>query len=221
MLLRADALATCRQGRAYYPDDAEIQFHESVALHGVGELAAAIECLERVIAGSDTQHFGSAARGLRGHIARTKLAGYLNEASRVQDARDQFRLALAEQPGYLPALLGLGDLCVAEREWAGLDEVVATLKAIPQAAEGEVFRGRAHRARQEFTAARVVLEAAIKVYPLALTPRLVLSHVLLQEGRDMAAAERALRAVLAMDPGHAETRQHLDVLLRHQGRKAV
>src|SRR5258708_26381069 len=112
----------------------------------------------------------------------------------MQDARDQFRLALAEQPGYLPALLGLGDLCVAEGDWAGLEEVAAMLKTMPHmAVEAEVFRGRAHQARAEFAAARRVLEAAIQAYPLAFTPRLVLSHVLLQEGRDMAAAERALR----------------------------
>ena len=106
---------------------------------------------------------------------------------------------------------------------AGVEEIVAILKTMPHVAvEAEVFRGRAHQARAEFAAARRVLEAAIQAYPLAFTPRLVLSHVLLQEGRDMAAAERALRAVLAMDPGHAETRQSLDLLLlRQQVRKAV
>lgn len=215
------ALATCRQGRIYYADDAEIQFHESVALHGVGELAAAIECLERLIAGSEARHFGSGARGLRGCIARSKLAGYLKEAGRLQNAMAQFRLALEEQPSYHPALFGLGDLCVAERDWAGLDGIVAMLKTMPKvAAEAEVFRGRAHQARGEFAAARAVLEAAIQAHPLAFTPRLVLSHVLMQEGLDLAATEQALRAVLAMDPGHAETRQNLDALLRQQGRKA-
>jgi hypothetical protein len=42
--------------------------------------------------------------------------------------------------------------------------------------------------------------------------------VLLQEGRDWEGAERALRDVLALDPGHAEARHNLDVLLHQQGR---
>jgi len=219
----ADALATCREGRAYYSDDADIQLQESVALRGIGELAAAIDCLKGLIAGSDTRHFGSVATGLRGYLARTNLASYLVEAGRRDEARAQFRQALAEQPRFVKALFGLGDLCMAARDWAGLQEVVATLQTIPQAAaEAEVFRGRAHQARQEFAAARAVLEAAIQAHPLAFSPRLVLSQVLLQEGRDLAATEQALRAVLAMDPAHAESRQNLDVLLlRQQGRKAV
>jgi len=172
----ANALATCRQGRIYYPEYPEIQFHESVALHDIGELAAAIECLERLIAGSEARHFGSGARGLRGCIARSKLAGYLKEAGRLQDAMAQFRLALEKQLGYHPAFFGLGDLCVAERAWAGLDGIIAKLKMMPKVAvEAEVFRGRAHQARAEFAAARAVLEAAIQAYPLAFTPRLVLA----------------------------------------------
>jgi cytochrome c-type biogenesis protein CcmH/NrfG len=49
----------------------------------------------------------------------------------------------------------------------------------------------------------------------------ILSHVLLQEGRDWAAAEGALRQVLALDPSHAEARQNLALLLRQQGRQAA
>ena len=45
----------------------------------------------------------------------------------------------------------------------------------------------------------------------------MLSHVLLQEGRDTAATEQALRDVLALDPNHAATRKNLAVLLKKQG----
>src|SRR5260370_6572497 len=219
----ADALTTCRTGRAYYAEDAEILRQEASALRALGELAGAIACMERLVGGSESEHFGSAVTGLRGYIGRTKLAGYLMEAGRRDEARAQYRQALAEQPRFLPALFGLGDLCVAEQDWAGLEKIIATLKAIPQAAaEAEVFRGRAHLARAEFAAARAGLEAAIQAHPLAVSPRLVLSHALLQEDRDLAATHHALRAVLAMDPGHAEARQNLDVLLlRQQGRKAM
>jgi Flp pilus assembly protein TadD len=47
----------------------------------------------------------------------------------------------------------------------------------------------------------------------------ILSHVLLQEGQDWDAAERALRDVLALDPNHQETRHNLALLLRRLGRE--
>jgi tetratricopeptide (TPR) repeat protein len=46
----------------------------------------------------------------------------------------------------------------------------------------------------------------------------LLTHALLQEGHDPAAAERALRDVLAMAPAEAESWRNLAVLLRHRGR---
>jgi hypothetical protein len=41
----------------------------------------------------------------------------------------------------------------------------------------------------------------------------VLSHALMQEGRELRAAARALRDVLALDPLNAEARHNLSVLL--------
>jgi Tfp pilus assembly protein PilF len=45
--------------------------------------------------------------------------------------------------------------------------------------------------------------------------------VLLQEGRDWEAAEQALRAVLKIDPNHAETQHNLALLLRRLGRQSA
>jgi Tfp pilus assembly protein PilF len=70
-------------------------------------------------------------------------------------------------------------------------------------------------------AARRTLKTAIERDPGALGPRLLLSQVLLQEGRDWAAAERALRDVLEVDPNHAETRHNLALLQRRLGRQAA
>jgi hypothetical protein len=44
-------------------------------------------------------------------------------------------------------------------------------------------------------------------------PWVILTHILLQEGRDPRAAEAALRALLALDPAHAEAQHNLAVLL--------
>jgi hypothetical protein len=44
--------------------------------------------------------------------------------------------------------------------------------------------------------------------------RVIRGHLLLQEGRDLTAAETALRDILAIDPQHTEARNNLAVLLR-------
>jgi len=83
------------------------------------------------------------------------------------------------------------------------------------------LRARGQLQRQEFAAARRTLQGVIAADGQALGPRVLLTHVLLQEGRDWAGTERALREVLTLDPGHAETRHNLKVLLRRLGREPV
>jgi hypothetical protein len=84
--------------------------------------------------------------------------------------------------------------------------------------EAAILRARGHLARQEHAAARSVLDAVLPRFPDALGPRVLLSHVLLQENRDLPAAERVLRDVLRLDPGNAEAKHNLTVLLRNLGR---
>src|SRR5207244_10271265 len=67
--------------------------------------------------------------------------------------------------------------------------------------------------------ARQTLETILAEVSDAVPPRVILSHVLLQEGRDEAAAEQALRAVLERDPQQGESWRNLVVLLRRQGRR--
>jgi hypothetical protein len=67
--------------------------------------------------------------------------------------------------------------------------------------------------RKEYESARRILEGAIAGAPAALAPRVCLSYVLLQEHKDLIAAERALRDVLRIDPNHEGTRRNLMLLL--------
>ena len=62
-----------------------------------------------------------------------------------------------------------------------------------------------------------MLAETIAAEPQALWLRVVLTHVLLQEGQDWPAAERALCNVLALDPGHAEARGNLTLLRQRHG----
>ena len=52
--------------------------------------------------------------------------------------------------------------------------------------------------------------------PAALMPREILSHVLVLEGRDWAAAEAAVREVLARQPNNPTAKTNLAVVLRQR-----
>ncbi len=70
-------------------------------------------------------------------------------------------------------------------------------------------------ARQEFISARRILENLFARAPLALYPHVIYSHCLLQENKDLAAAERALLQILQLDPGNTEAQHNLAVLRKN------
>jgi glycosyltransferase involved in cell wall biosynthesis/predicted Zn-dependent protease len=211
----AEAVAGCREGRGRYPEDAELLFLEAQLLSEHGDRPGAIAALERLLAHREAAHFASLDTGVRGHKARHNLAVLYREEGRTAEAESQWRQALAEQPGFVPALLGLGELALAGQRWPEVEELAGRLEGDAEAPmEAGVLRGRAHLARGEFADARRLLEGTIRRHPREVWPRVILSHTLLQEGKDWGAAEQALRDVLALDPQHAEARRNLAILLR-------
>jgi GT2 family glycosyltransferase/thioredoxin-like negative regulator of GroEL len=196
---RHEALAACREGRGYYPDDVELLFQEGLARRELGD------------------HFASVTAGLGGYLTRHNLAVVYAEQGRHPEAESQWRAALAERPDFEPAWLGLGELYLAQRRWPELEETARRWEERPAGAvQAEVLRARGELARREFAAARQRLEELIAREPEALAPREILSHVLLQEGRDWDAAEAALRHVLQLAPNHRAARRNLATLLRQR-----
>src|SRR5205823_5057293 len=63
-----------------------------------------------------------------------------------------------------------------------------------------------------------LLEEVVAADPGVLRSLVLLTHALLQEGRDPSAAEAALRRVLQLDPRQGESWRNLAILLRRQGR---
>jgi GT2 family glycosyltransferase/predicted Zn-dependent protease len=219
---RAAAAAACRAGRRLYPDDAELLFQETDLSAEAGDADGAEACLLRLLHGKEGAHFASVDAGLRGFKARYKLALLYERQGRRAEAEAQWRAALAETPGFLPGWLALGDLLLEQGRWSEAEEVARQLEGEGRSpAEAAVLRARGHLARREFTAARSLLEAAVAAAPQALRPRVALTHVLLQEGTDLTAAEKALRAVLALDPHHEEARHNLEVFRRRHGQAAM
>jgi tetratricopeptide (TPR) repeat protein len=220
-----EALAVCQQGRRYYPDDAQLLFQEALLCRELGDRAGAEGCFLRLLETTERPHFASVAEGLRGHKARHNLAIVYHEQGRLVEAEAQWKAALDEQSSFTPSWLGLGELYLAQSRFGDLDQVIAQLEGRASgngdAVEVSALRARRHIALKEFSAARDLLDEAIGRKPGAVYLWIVLSHALLQEGKDWDLAEEALREVLRLDPGNAEARSNLALLLEHAQRPSL
>jgi tetratricopeptide (TPR) repeat protein len=216
-----DALAACRAGLAQTPDAPELLHWQAVLLSERGDLEGAERCLLRVLGGASAPQFMGCDAGLRGYRTRHFLADLSCRQGRDAEAEGHWRAAVAERPDFTPGWQALSELLLGQQRWAELDEALAALAQAPQAASDvALLRARALLARQEYAAARQLLEGLTAAAPEALAAWVLLSHALLREGRDGPAAERALRTILERDPGNAEARHNLDLLRRQHGRPA-
>lgn len=162
-------------------------------------------------------HFASVDAGIRGYKARHNLAVIYRDKGLIGEAERHWRETVQEQADFVPAWLGLGELYLNQQRWGDLEEIVQHLETRAKAdVDAAVLRARGHLARKEFASARQLLEATIARVPDALWPKVFLSHTLLQEGKDWAAAEQALRDILALDPNNGEAKNNLAVLLRQK-----
>lgn len=205
-----------------YPDDAELLFQEGIVRRELADRIGVEACFLQLLRHKAGNHFASIDTGIHGYKTRHNLGIVYYEGKKLSDAEAQWRAAVAEKPDFIPARLGLGDIFLAQERWGELEELLTRLQNHPQAwVDAEVFQARVLLARKEFKLAKERLEHVIEKAPTAIGPRIFLSHVFLQEGRDWKAAERALRDVLALDPDHKEARQNLEVLLRERGRSSA
>jgi GT2 family glycosyltransferase/Flp pilus assembly protein TadD len=199
----AEALSACEAGLGVHPEDSELLFVRSSLLMEQGDLAGAEGGFRHLLRTAAGKYLGSVADGLRGHKARTNLAVVLSRQGRAAEAEEQWRRALRERPGYPPALLGLAELLLAQGRWDDLEAAAASWSShFPDTAEPLLWRGRACLARKEFAAAVELLRAGATRCPRDPWPRFLLAQALAEEGRDPAAAERALADVLALQPDH-------------------
>jgi tetratricopeptide (TPR) repeat protein len=211
------ALPVCREGLGHFPDDTELLLEEALLLLDAKDFGRAEGNLLQLLETKPGPYFGSVDDGVRGYRTRHLLAGQYLEQGRNCEAEIQLRAAVAERPTFVPALLALGELYLKQNRWPALGRVVHRLETeAGKRVEAAILGARANQARGEFPEARRLLEDILPGVPQALGPRVLLSHILLQEGRDLPAAEQVLRDILALDPGNAEAQHNLSILQRKQ-----
>jgi tetratricopeptide (TPR) repeat protein len=210
-----EALRACAEGLAACPDDAELLLLEGVVRTDQGDLHGARAALVRLLNGSAGPHFASVADGLRGHKARHQLAVVSYRLGEHDEAEALWRAALREAPGLLPAWLGLAALYLTQQHWGDLEGALAQLEGLPGGAcEAALLRGKAMLARGELAQARAGAEYGLKRWPDFVPLWLLLSHALLKQGDDPAAARHALEEVLRLDPDNPQARHNLAALNR-------
>ena len=118
-----EALASCRTARTQ-PRNVELMFLEGLLLRERGDLAGAEASLTRLLSTPVTDYYGGLDPGLAGYRARHNLALVYFKQGRYPEAENQWRLALAEQPTYSQAWLGLGEMFAAIGRWQSFDQIM-------------------------------------------------------------------------------------------------
>jgi glycosyltransferase involved in cell wall biosynthesis len=113
---REDALAVCAEGRGFYPDDAELLYREAGFREEQRDWPGAEACWRRLVEGGEGPHFASVGAGLRGYLARHRLALCCLRREAPEEAETHWREALAQRPDFAEAWLGLREV---ERRRAG------------------------------------------------------------------------------------------------------
>jgi tetratricopeptide (TPR) repeat protein len=146
------------------------------------------------------------------------LAIFHRDLGQFGESEAEWQKVIAEQPKFVRGWLGLAELYLAQKRWPELSELAdRMLKALPEASpEANTLKAQALLGRKQFRSARAILEQTITAAPQAISPRITLTHVLLQEGQDLAKAEQALRDLLALDPGNMQAKRNLEALLQHR-----
>src|SRR5262249_27691668 len=118
---RDQALAACLAGRHHYPDDVELLLQEALARMDLNDVSGAVRCWSRLLQVLPGTHFASIDAGLAGYKARHNLAVLYQQNGRPAEAETQWRVALSEKPDFVPAWLGVGEVCLTQARWEELE----------------------------------------------------------------------------------------------------
>lgn len=215
----SEVLSVCQDGHRHFPDDEVLLFQEGQTRRKQNDLAGAERCLVRLLGSPDRQYLLlGGPTDLRGHKGRNELALVYRAQGRVREAEAQWLAVVAEHPTFAWAWYGLGGLYLELGNWPAVERIIQTLEAAgtmetPGPVLAVALQARLFLAKRDYTSAREMLQRAVARFPEEEVLWVVLSHVLLQENKDLAEAERVLHKVLELAPNHAEATANLRVLL--------
>ena len=134
-----DAKSVCQEGRKLFSDDPEILFQESIVHQRLGDKRSAIACLERLLDAEQGTYFASVDTGLRGCKGHHNLAVLLSETDQPREAERHWRLALQNEPTYLPSLVGLGELILKQKRFTDFQPIIVAVKSHPRGQSATCF----------------------------------------------------------------------------------
>jgi tetratricopeptide (TPR) repeat protein len=123
------ALTAFQTGRALFATDVELLLHEGLLRRQLRDYGGAESCLRRILTLPATSCLGGLDLGLRGYKTRHALAELYLEQRRFAEAETEWQQVVAEQPGFGPAWLGLGQSCLALQKWDALEQILVRLDA--------------------------------------------------------------------------------------------
>ena len=227
------AWTVCQAGHVRCPDDAELLFLKGQLCHQRGDRSAARASWMQLLRSQTGETpvpptgetpvpptcdgvFTSMDAGLHGPLVRHHLAVLDREEGHLADAEKLWRSILDDTPDFHPARVGLVEMYLKQARWPEMEPLLTELE--PHAPlDTAILQARMKLARQDFAAARQLLEGVIQKAPHFLTAHVILSHVFLQSG-DERAAEPQLRRIVEIEPGQAESWKNLAVLYRRTQR---
>ena len=212
---KREALDLCGAGLQQFPQDTELLFRKGQLLGEFGDLPGAEQCfLELLTRPADTPLEYGVEIGLRGARTHYLLGLLYEQQGRVGEAELQHRAALAEEPQYSFAWVGLGQLYLALGRRQEFAAVIERLAACPNGnALAPTLLARQCIAERRFDEARVLLDRAIALDSESLWPRLVLGDLLFASGSDRDLCVRLHREALQALPQKTALRERLESLL--------
>src|SRR5262249_687858 len=215
-----DAWQACEEGVRLFPEDTELRFMKAGLLHRRGRTQEATQVYASLLQANGKEYLSSCNRGITGFVARQNMAVAYADAGDLARAEEQWRLVVQEMPRYKPGWQGLADALLRQQKLQELPSIVKTLLAEATLRSlGVVLEARLSEAQGDCQGARSKFEQAVTEF--ANDPDVLESQCrFLFERGQPEEAERALRALLLLNPRNPSALHNLGTVLQRLGKLA-
>ena len=213
---RYKMMTTVLAGLVRFPDHADLLFLAGCLLHESGDYLAAEKYFQQLQAAPKDKYFSLGDNvGITTFQAKHHLARLYRDMRRNAEAERLWREALADDPNFAQAWLGLGQVLMDMKRWDELDQVIQQLEGQQHCkVEAITLRGLKLATQAQWDPARKLMEEACTQYPEAIEPRLLLSRILVRYPQDKRATLKVLQELLKLDPSNGEARRALEKFKR-------